>query len=122
MSRILLVDDDEPLRKMLRQMLVTLGHVVVEAGNGREAVMRQHAEPAEIMLTDLIMPEMEGIETILDFQRTFPAVKIIAMSGGGRGNASDYLKIAKKMGAACTLDKPFSADALAAAIVVASQS
>ena|SRR5688572_13464508 len=116
MLKILLVDDDDALRKLLRLALVKLGHAVVEARNGKEALALQRKEPFELILTDLIMPEKEGLETIEEFREKFPEVRIIAMSGGGRVSATDYLKIAKVMGADGILTKPFSNDEMAAAI------
>lgn len=116
MSRILLVDDNDLLRKVLSVTLVRMGHSVVEARNGKEGLQLCQAEPPDIFLTDIVMPEKEGIETIGTLRRDYPNVKIIAMSGGGRGSASDYLKIAKLMGAAIALAKPFSDQAMAEAI------
>ena len=116
MSRILLVEDDDPLRKILRVTLVRMGHQIMEARNGKEALQLCQAEPPDIVLTDIVMPEKEGIETIGALRCFHPNVKIIAMSGGGSGSASDYLKIAKHMGATMTLAKPFSDQALAEAI------
>jgi DNA-binding response OmpR family regulator len=116
MPKILLVDDDDALRKVLRLTLVKMGHAVVEARNGKEALALQRNEPFELILTDLIMPEKEGLETIEEFRKKFPEVKIIAMSGGGRVSVTDYLKIAKVMGADGILAKPFSNDEMAAAI------
>lgn len=116
MTRILLVDDDELLRRMLRLTLIKMGHVVIEAVNGNEALRLCQTEPPDIVLTDLIMPEKEGIETIRELRRLHPDVKIIAMSGGGRGSAKDYLVIAKRLGAAHTLNKPFTNEELAGAI------
>jgi DNA-binding response OmpR family regulator len=117
MQRILLVDDDAALRKLLRLYLSKMGYAVTEAANGNEALAMQQSEPAELVLTDLIMPEKEGLETIPELRKKYPGVKIIAMSGGGRVNASNYLKIAKMMGADHIMAKPFSykelADALA---------
>jgi CheY-like chemotaxis protein len=121
MPRILLVDDDEALRTVLRLTLEKMGHVVLEAGNGIEALALQKREPVEVLLTDLIMPEKEGMETIKEFTLKYPLVRIIAMSGGGRGSATDYLKFAKMMGADSVLAKPFSnqmmADAIAEVLV-----
>lgn len=116
MTRILLVDDDELLRRMLRLTLIKMGHVVIEAANGNDALRLCETEPPDIVLTDLIMPEKEGIETIRELRRLHPDVKIIAMSGGGRGSARDYLVIAKRLGAAHTLNKPFTNEELAGAI------
>ena len=116
MPRILLVDDDADLREMLRVILISLGHEVIEAGNGREALHLCRTETPDLMLTDLIMPEKEGLETIMELRRLQPDVKIIAMSGGGRSSTQDYLKMAKQMGAAHTLSKPFSTAEMAEAI------
>ena len=116
MARILLVDDDELLRKALSLTLEKMGHQVHEARNGNEALLLFAAEPPDVVLTDIIMPEKEGLETILELKRLHPAVKIIAMSGGGRASNIDYLKIAKQMGVVRTLTKPFSPEAMAAAI------
>ena len=116
MPRILLVDDDDAFRKVMRLTLVEMGYTVVEARNGREALERFEQEPAELMLTDLIMPEKEGIEPLMELRAKHPAVKIIAFSGGGRMNASACLRMAKMMGADRTLAKPFSSAGLAAVL------
>jgi len=112
MPRILLVDDDDSFRKMLRLTLARMGHVVFEARNGREALRLYAQIPADVVMMDLVMPEKEGVETIEELRQKYPAVKIVAMSGGGRVSASDYLKIATAMGANRTLAKPFSNDEL----------
>lgn len=113
MKRILLVEDEDDLRRLLRLMLVKSGYTVVEARNGKEALAAvQPAEPFDLILTDLIMPEKEGIEIIGAFRNDFPDTKIIAMSGGGRANAVDYLKVAEIMGAHAVLAKPFSNETL----------
>jgi YesN/AraC family two-component response regulator len=106
--RILLVDDDEQFRKMLRKMLVRMGFEVIEARNGKEAIEIFQRDPADLVMTDIIMPEKEGLETIGALKRKHPGVKIVAMSGGGRGSATDYLKVAMMMGADRTIPKPFS--------------
>lgn len=107
MARILLVDDDNPFRTMLRLTLVKMGHGVMEACDGREAIALLRAEPPELVITDIVMPEKEGMETIVEMRRMQPGLKIIAMSGGGRVNAKNYLYIAKSLGADCVLEKPF---------------
>jgi CheY-like chemotaxis protein len=116
MPRILLVDDDDSFRKMLRLSLERLGHEVVEARDGKEAVRLVREGTPDVMVTDLVMPEKEGLETIDEVRRQYPGLKIIAMSGGGRVNASDYLKIARAMGADQVLAKPFSIDEIAASL------
>jgi DNA-binding response OmpR family regulator len=108
MASILLVEDDLQLRSMLRIVLDRAGHVVQEAGNGKEAIALYSKSPADLIVTDLVMPDKEGLETIREFRRSYPDVKIIAMSGGGRTGAENYLDLAKKLGADYTLTKPFS--------------
>ena len=114
--RILVAEDDALMRQMLRATLEQAGYVVEVAVNGREAVAHQQRAAFHILLTDLVMPEQEGLETIMEFRRNHPAVKIIAMSGGGRGNAEDYLSVAAKLGARQVLAKPFSTEVLLRAI------
>lgn len=116
MPRLLLVDDDDSFRTMLRITLVKMGHVVHEARNGREAMVAYEREPLDLVITDLVMPEQEGVETIRKLRHQYPEVKIIAMSGGGRATATGYLKIAKAMGADLVLAKPFSNDEMRAGI------
>src|SRR5687768_11799705 len=121
MPRILLVDDDDALRKMLRLTLTSLGHVVVEARDGKEALVQQQREPVDVLLTDLIMPEKEGLETIREFRQKHPAVRVVAMSGGGRVSATDHLKLARSLGAGAVLAKPFSNSELTAAIALVTE-
>jgi CheY-like chemotaxis protein len=81
---------------------------VHEAVDGKEAIENCRSHPADLLITDILMPGQEGIETIVQFRRNYPEVKIIAMSGGGRNNGQSYLELAKKLGALRTLAKPFS--------------
>ena len=109
MAKILLVDDEEELRTMLKIVLESAGHEVEVAGNGQEAVENYSRHPADLVVTDIVMPEKEGIETIVQLRKRYPNVKIIAMSGGGgRPGAQNYLEMAKKLGANHALPKPFS--------------
>jgi DNA-binding response OmpR family regulator len=109
MARILIIDDDDQVRKMLRLTLNAAGFDVVEAQDGNVAMkfFRQDSL-VDLVITDLIMPDKEGIETIIELRRDFPQVPIIAISGGGRIDPDDYLILAKKLGAKITLEKPFS--------------
>lgn len=116
MPHILLIDDDDLLRPMLCDNLQEMGHTVTEARDGKEGLAQQALAPADLVLTDLVMPEKEGIETIMELRKKYPAVKIIAMSGGGRVSAADYLRIARQVGAARVLSKPFSSQELELAI------
>ena len=103
---ILLIDDEENFRCVLKQVLVNAGYEVVEASNGAEGIKYFYQNPADMIVTDIIMPEKEGIETILELKRAFPDVKLIAMSGGGWYGTDIDFDMAKKLGAR-TLDKPF---------------
>jgi CheY-like chemotaxis protein len=107
MARILLIDDDAPFRGMLSQVLEREGHFVVEAEHGREGLERYRESPFDLVITDLLMPEEEGLATIRTLRRVCPTVKIIAMSGGGMTGQLDFLPVAKRLGAHHTLWKPF---------------
>jgi YesN/AraC family two-component response regulator len=112
MRRILLVDDDEQFRRMLRKTLMKMGFEVIEARNGKEALEIYYKDPVDLVMTDIIMPEKEGLETIGALKGKHPGVRIVAMSGGGRGSSTDYLKLASMMGADRTILKPFSNEIL----------
>ena len=114
--RILIIDDEVPIREMLRQMLEREGYEVIDAPDGKVAMNLHREEPADLIITDLIMPEKEGMETIMEFRREFPEVKIIAMSGGGRIGPEVYLQMAKRIGAMRTFTKPIERKALLEAI------
>jgi DNA-binding NtrC family response regulator len=108
MSDILLVDDDDQLRTMMRLVLQRAGHTVREASDGHEAMSLFRDRPGDLIVTDLVMPEKEGLAVILEMRRINSQVKIVAMSGGGRVNPDNYLEVAKKFGAGDVLRKPFS--------------
>ncbi len=108
MPRVLVIDDDEQVRALLFEILDRAGFDVVEASNGAEGLVCYRAQPADLVITDLIMPEKEGVETIIELRREFPAARIIAISGGGRNAGRDYLQIAAQLGARQTVSKPFT--------------
>ena len=113
MSRILLVDDHEPVCRALQKMLEDMGHQVWIATSGRQALAIQRETPVEVLLTDIFMPEMDGYELIQKFQKEFPEVKVIAMSGGmQRLPDGPFLEIAQRIGAQWLLRKPFGMDQL----------
>ncbi len=116
MARILIIDDDEQILAMLRQTLEREGYKVVDASDGKEGLRRYRENPTDLIITDLIMPEKEGIETILELRRDFPDVKIIAISGGGRVDPGQYLSIAKSFGAQYTFAKPIERKKLLKAV------
>lgn len=108
MFSLLLIDDDEQLRNVLGESLRRAGYEVREACDGRQGERMYRERPADLVITDLIMPEKEGLETILDLCRHYPDAKVIAMSGGGRTGPQTNLKAARAFGARQVLAKPFS--------------
>lgn len=116
MARILLIDDDVDVRDMLRVSLTHLGHTVVEAANGREGLELFQQSEFDLLITDIVMPEKEGLEVLMEVRKKRPPVKIIAISGGSRQSSVDYLQMARFMGAGRVLTKPFSHKELVAAI------
>jgi DNA-binding NtrC family response regulator len=114
--RILVVDDEEQILGMLRTMLEREGYEIETARDGKEAARSYRARPADLILTDLIMPEQEGLGLILELRREFPDVRVVVMSGGGKVSAEEYLPIARKLGAVEALQKPFSRSELIRAI------
>ena len=115
MARILVIDDDNNLRKLLRRVLESAGHEVIEAPNGSLALDMQRKDSADLIITDIFMPEKEGTEFIMDISDEFPEAKVIAISGGGNIADVDFLNLAKNLGALKTFQKPFKqADLLAA--------
>jgi len=108
MSRILVVEDDDQLRTMLKLLLTSAGHDVTEASDGAGVCDMHQRNPFDVIITDLVMPGIEGLGVITELRRRDPAVRIIAISGAGQGRAEEYLKIAKKLGAQLVLSKPFS--------------
>ncbi len=107
MCKILIIDDDEQYRKMLRSFLERDGFGIFEAGNGDEGIKIFKAEKPEIVITDIIMPDKEGLETIREIKRLWMDTKIIAISGGGLMHTVSYLDLALKLGADYALEKPF---------------
>ena len=116
MARVLLIDDEEQVRKLIREVLEEAGHEVAEARNGREGTKLYEANPADLVITDLVMPEQEGLETITGLRRRFPAVKIIAISGAQQKLGLDLLYVAEKLGAIRTMEKPFDVRKLLALV------
>lgn len=106
---VLVVDDDPGVRDVIRSMLESSGYSVLVAENGREAMRLLKSVRADLILTDLVMPEQEGIETIKALRREYPGIRVIAMSGAFGG---DYLRIAAYLGAHATLAKPIQMDKL----------
>lgn len=105
MAEILIVDDEDEIRSLLRMALEEEGYVVREAADGNAALRAYNERRPDLIITDLVMPDKEGIETIVEVRRQNTRVKIIAISG-----VSYNLKVAKLLGADHTLNKPFSLD------------
>ena len=116
MERILIIDDESQIRSMLRLMLERAGYEVIEAADGMEGIRQYRDNPADLIITDLIMPNKDGIGMIIELKKEFPRVKIIAMSGGGVNRPEGYLDGAKKLGATRTLTKPIDRDEMLAAV------
>ena len=112
MARILVIDDEEMLRLIIRAMLEPLGHQVVDAADGSTGVQLYRQHPADIVIVDFLIPGKDGIEVLKDLRADFPDVKIIAMTG----HDPDILPLAVRMGASHTLKKPFRMDKLLDAI------
>jgi CheY-like chemotaxis protein len=109
---VLIVEDHADLRRYLRLVLEAAGYSVREAANGREALVVQGEQRADVLITDIFMPERDGLETIDEFKRAFPDTVIIAMSGRTTSPRPNYLYAAREFGAHATLAKPFDSQAL----------
>ena len=107
MSRILVIDDELPLRRVLRRTLERAGHTVLDAPDGRTGLALWRREPTDVVVTDIFMPEKDGIEVILEMRHVAAKPKIIAMSGGGRKGLLDWNSSALALGADRVLLKPF---------------
>ena len=116
MASVLVVDDEPAIRALLRHILERDGHAVTEAENGRKAMRALRNARVDLVITDIIMPEQEGMETISEIRRIRPDIKIIAMSGGGRRLSMDFLPLAARLGADRTIEKPFKPASIAAAV------
>ncbi len=107
-ANILVIDDEAPMRRFVALALEKQGHVVAEAADGAEALKIMAERAVDLVITDLLMPETDGIETIMELRRLYPATKIIAISGGGEYQSGvGFLRAAESLGADRTLTKPF---------------
>jgi DNA-binding response OmpR family regulator len=108
MAGILIVEDDKDLREMLKTSLLKMKYTVLEASNGRDAL--SHFKPAitDLVITDLIMPDEDGLKVIMKIKEIKPSTKIIAISGGGKAGPGNYLNLAIALGADEIFSKPFS--------------
>jgi DNA-binding response OmpR family regulator len=108
MPVILLVEDDRDLREMLRDALMRKDYTVLEADNGKEALIRFKPGVTDLLVTDLIMPDEDGLKVIIKIRELKPSIKVIAISGGGKAGPASYLDLAKALGADAVYSKPFS--------------
>ncbi|TLS67974.1 response regulator [Mariprofundus erugo] len=116
MAKVLLVDDDDLLRCILTEVMISQGYEVIEAADGRPVADMIIREEPDILITDLIMPEQEGLKTIQQARALRPQLPIIAISGGGRTVSTDFLQVALIMGVNATLTKPFDHNQLVALV------
>ena len=114
--RVLLIEDDTSVRRIVRKMLERGRHEVIEAENGRVGLDRLRDGAFDLVITDIVMPEMDGLETLIELRKLYPTLTVIAMSGGGRTGNMDFLGSAEKLGASAVLHKPFTIDMLITAI------
>lgn len=116
MARILVIDDEELVRLTVSQILARDGHTIAEAEDGAKGLAALRQSTADLVITDILMPNKEGMETIVELRQAYPKLKIIAMSGGGRSSYSNFLKVAEKLGADVILGKPFASQELRNAV------
>jgi DNA-binding response OmpR family regulator len=108
MPGVLIVEDEKELKEMLKLSLIRRKFTVFEASNGKEAIANFKPSLTDLVVTDLIMPEEDGLKVIMKLRELKPVIKIIAISGGGKAGPGSYLDIAKALGADAIYSKPFS--------------
>lgn len=116
MERILVVDDDASIRTVLRNILEHEGYDVIVAPNGKVAIELNRQKQADLVITDILMPEKDGVETIVELKEEYPKTRLIAMSGGGHLGPEFYLQIAKTLGVTGIFGKPIEREKLLALI------
>jgi DNA-binding response OmpR family regulator len=116
MVKILIIDDEAPIRKMLKKLLERNDYEVLEASDGNQGIKLFNEHEPDLIITDLIMPDKEGLETIRELKKSNPDVPIIAISGGGITDPKMYLNLASKFGAVRTFAKPVDNDILLSTI------
>jgi CheY-like chemotaxis protein len=110
--RVLVVDDNEDMCAFMKIVLDEAGYETLLAADGQRALDSQREHPADVLITDIFMPEPDGIELIERFKAGYPHIKVVAMSGGGQIARKDYLSVATELGALAVLHKPFDAATL----------
>lgn len=115
-ARVLVVEDDPDLRELWRQVLERAGFAVETSASGRDAAPRCRAERFDLVLTDIVMPDMDGFELLQQLARDVPTTAVIAISGGGALGDRTYLKVAERLGARAVISKPVRVAQLLAAV------
>jgi len=108
-ASILVIDDQEPIRRIVRRALENERHAVLDASDGELGMQILERETVDVVITDIFMPELDGIQTLREIRKRFPAVRVIAMSGGDSTGLLDLRKDAELLGAVKSLQKPFTA-------------
>lgn len=116
MPGVLIVEDDREVREMLKMSLLRKNYIVLEAENGKAAIAHFKPLLTDLVVTDLIMPEEDGLKVVIKLRELKPSIKIIAISGGGKVGPGSYLNLAKALGADAIFSKPFSINDLVAKI------
>ena len=113
MPSVLVVDDEDQIRQLIRETLEQSGYEVEEASNGKQGLERYRAKPADLVIMDILMPDQDGLESIMTLRREFPASRVIAITGGSDMiGILNFLDVAKMLGARRTLQKPFDMQTL----------
>ncbi|MBH0199304.1 MAG: response regulator [Nitrospira sp.] len=117
MPSVLVVDDEDQVRQLIRESLEQAGYTVQEARDGKDGLDQYRKQPADVIIMDMMMPDQDGLESILILRREFPAARVIAITGGSDMiGILNFLDVAKMMGARRTLYKPFELHALLDAV------
>ena len=112
LARILVIDDSSEIRVSLRKMLEVAGHKIIEASNGEEGVRLYSQNPTDLIITDILMPDKDGIEALLELRTDFPDIKVIVISGKGK----ELLPTASEFGARRVFEKPFRVQEILSAV------
>jgi CheY-like chemotaxis protein len=107
LAKILVIDDEEGVRRVIGKILVRAGHDVLEAPDGKVALSLVKKEAADLVICDLFMPEMDGVEVLRQLRRDYPNLRVVAISGGAYQGRVQLLDVAKALGAVAVLGKPF---------------
>lgn len=117
MPSVLVIDDDDQIRRMIREALEQAGYIVQEARGGEDGIKQYRESPTDVVLMDILMPDQDGLESILALRQEFPSARVIAMTGGSDMiGIMNFLDVAKMMGACRTIQKPFDLQTLLAAV------